>query len=97
MVFRQDQSCSYTNFSGGDCLRHPELPANKVIVPTHGRRGPGRPTKTMLKTLIKDAGVVNKEELISCMQDVLCGESDIEPDSNIRQRDNLDQPWRKTI
>ena len=55
----------------GHCLRHPELPANKVIMwePTHDRRGPRRPTKTMLKTLIEDAGVINKEEPISCMQD----------------------------
>ncbi|XP_071795689.1 uncharacterized protein [Asterias amurensis] len=54
----------------GHCLRHPELPAIKAIVwePTHGRRCPERPTKTMLKTLIEDAGV-GKEELFSCMQD----------------------------
>ena len=55
----------------GHCLRHPELPVNKVIVwePTHSKCHSGRPTKTMLKTLIEDAGVNNKEELISCMQD----------------------------
>ncbi|XP_071796312.1 uncharacterized protein [Asterias amurensis] len=50
----------------GHCLRHPELPAHKAIVwePTHGRCCPGRPTKTMLKTLIEDARV-GKEELFS--------------------------------
>ena len=55
----------------GHCHRHPELPANKLSVwePNHGKRNPGRPIKTLLKTLIEDSGVKTKEELTNCMKD----------------------------
>ena len=55
----------------GHCHRHPELPANKLIVwePNHGKRKAGRPIKTLLKTLIEDSGVKTKEELANCMKD----------------------------
>ena len=53
----------------GHCYRHPELPANKVILwtPTHGRRNRGRPCTTMVNVLMQDAGAASPEELAMCM------------------------------
>jgi len=55
----------------GDCSRHPELPAGKVILwkPTHGYRKRGRQRGTSLDTLKKDAGLESIEELRTCMKD----------------------------
>ena len=55
----------------GHCLRHPELPASHVVLwePTHGRKGRGRPPKTMVDTLKVDAGVEDTNKLRTIMQD----------------------------
>lgn len=50
----------------GHCLCHAGLPDSKVIVQKqfHGRHNHGRPTKTMLRILIKDADAECNEELV---------------------------------
>ena len=55
----------------GHCHRHPELPASKVIVwePKHGRRDHGRPSKTLLTTLIEDAEVESRDEVATLLAD----------------------------
>ena len=55
----------------GHCYRHPELPANKVVLwtPTHGRQNRGRPCLTMINSLMQDAGAASPEELAKCLMD----------------------------
>ena len=54
----------------GHCVRHPELPASRVILwePSHGRMNPGRPSKTMVKTLKYDCDAETTEELRTLME-----------------------------
>ena len=51
----------------GHCL--PELPASQVVIwePTNERMNPGRPPKTMVKTLLEDNGAASTAELRSLM------------------------------
>ena len=55
----------------GHCIRHPELPAEKVLLweLTHGHRRRGRQKDTFLDTLRKDAGLERTGELRTCMED----------------------------
>ena len=55
----------------GHCIRHPELPASKVILweTMHGQGGRGRPRGTYVDTLRRDAGLESASELKTCMTD----------------------------
>ena len=55
----------------GHCYRHPERPANKVIIckPEHCRRDPGRPAKIMVKMMIEHAVVETMEALVCLVTD----------------------------
>ena len=55
----------------GHCHRHPDLPAQKVLLwqPTHGKRSVGRPAPTFPKTLLKDAEVETVGELQTLLND----------------------------
>ena len=55
----------------GHCYRHPELPAQQVLLwhPTHGRRGRGRPAVSFTKTLLKDTNTETVEELQQLLGD----------------------------
>ena len=58
----------------GHCLRHHKLPASQLVIweLSNGRMNPGRPPKTMIKTLLEDSGAALTTELRSLMlgQDV---------------------------
>ena len=49
----------------GHCFRHPELPANEVLLwqPKHGKRNRGRPAATYVTTLLRDTEAANVEEV----------------------------------
>ncbi len=55
----------------GHCIRHLELPAEKVLLwePTHGHRRRGRQKDIFLDTLRKDAGLESTGGLRMCMED----------------------------
>ena len=54
----------------GHCHRHPELPANQVILwePKHGHRRRGRPPANFIDTLKRDAGIDETRELAALME-----------------------------
>ena len=49
----------------GHCFRHPELPANEVLLwqPKHGKQNRGRPAATYVTTLLRDTEAANVEEV----------------------------------
>ena len=53
----------------GHCVRHPEVPANPLILwePTQGQRSRGRQNFSNVDVLKKDAGGENREELTTLM------------------------------
>ena len=53
----------------GHCIRHPELPAEKVLLwePMHRHRRRGRQQDTFLDNMRKDAGLESTGELGTCM------------------------------
>ena len=53
----------------GHCVRHPEVPANPLILwePTQGRRSRGRRKLFYVNVLKKDAAVENRDELTALM------------------------------
>ena len=55
----------------GNCHRHPELPAQKLILwePTHGQRGRGRHRTDFIEVLKRDTGATNTNELATLMED----------------------------
>ena len=55
----------------GHCHRHPELPAQKLVLwePTHGQRGRGRPRTDFIEVLKRDTGAQNSSELAVMMED----------------------------
>lgn len=55
----------------GHCHRHPELPAQKLILwePTHGQKGRGRPRIDFVEVLKRDTGAQNTSELATMMEE----------------------------
>ena len=55
----------------GHCCRHPELSCQPLVLwePTHGVRRRGRPKKTYIDVLIRDAGAATRGELATMMVD----------------------------
>ena len=69
----------------GHCYRHPERPANKVIIckPEHCRTDPGRPAKIMVKMMIEHAVVEIMEAWSVSWQTVMYGVSGTLPDLSL--------------
>ena len=55
----------------GQCVRHPELKANEMILwePTHGKKSRGRPHATFIDTLKRDTGLNSTTEIKTLMRD----------------------------
>ena len=55
----------------GQCVRHPELKANEMILwePTHGKKSRGRPHATFIDTLKRDTGLNSTTEIKTLMMD----------------------------